>query len=309
VIVALAGGVGGAKLALGLSRVLPEDRLLVAINTGDDFVHLGLHVSPDLDTVMYTLAGLANPETGWGLANETWRFMEALKRLGGEAWFQLGDQDLATHVERTRRLAAGEPLSAVTADLARRLGVRHAIAPISDNALRTIVLSKDRAYAFQEYFVREKAQPELHAVRYDGAAEAALAPAVQAALTSAGLRGVIICPSNPFLSIGPMLAIPGLREALRARRTRAIAVSPIIGGKAVKGPAAKILRELGQDVSPVSIARYYAGLIDVLLIDHEDAACAAEISSLGIEPVVTPILMQTLEDRERLANMCVHSLQ
>lgn len=304
-ILALAGGVGGAKLALGLSRILPPGDLRIVVNTGDDFTHLGFRICPDLDTVMYTLAGLANPETGWGLAGETWNFMDALRRIGGETWFLLGDRDLATHVERTRRLAHGETLSDVTRALAERLGVRHPLAPVSDSAIASVVLSGDRRLPFQDYFVRERVLPVFSGIDYEGAAAASPSPALAEALQNPDLRGIVICPSNPYLSIGPMLAIPALRRWLERRTCKVVAVSPIIGGEAVKGPAAKILREMRMEVSPVSIAAYYRGLVDDLVIDTADASCAAGIAALGLEAVTAPILMRSLADREALASLCV----
>lgn len=304
-ILAFAGGVGGAKLALGLSRVLPPDRFAVGINTGDDFVHLGLHVSPDIDTVTYTLAGIANAQQGWGLAGETWAFMDALGRLGGQTWFALGDRDLATHVERTMRLADDESLSSVTADFATRLGIAPALIPMSDDPVRTFVLSGGRRIAFQDYFVRQRCGPPVQGLVYAGATEARPAPQLARLLASGDLEGIVICPSNPFLSIAPILAIPGLRDAFEHRRVPVVAVSPIIGAAAVKGPAAKILEELGQELSAVSVARFYQGLADILIIDSVDASLGHSIASLGVTPHAAPILMQDMADRERVARLCV----
>lgn len=308
-IIALAGGVGGAKLALGLTRVLPADGLAVVVNTGDDFEHLGLRISPDIDTVTYTLAGIANPETGWGLAGESWSFMQALGRLGGETWFQLGDGDLATHVERTRRLAAGERLSAVTAALARRLGVAHAVVPMSDDPVRTMIGSGGRTLPFQDYFVRLRCEPALDSLDYAGGREARPSPPFLDLMGRTDLEGVVLCPSNPYLSIGPMLAIPAVRAWLESRSFPVVAVSPIVGGQAIKGPAAKILRELGQEVSAVSVARHYGGLVDALVVDEADGGLAAEIARLGIRPVVTRTVMRDLGDKERLAGDCLMALR
>jgi len=302
VIVALAGGVGGAKLAAGLARVLPPDELLIAVNTGDDFEHLGVHVSPDLDTVMYTLAGLANPEAGWGRADETWSFMEALERLGGPTWFRLGDRDLATNVERTRRLHGGESLTAVTRDLCTRLGVRHAVVPMSDDPVRTVVHTDRGALEFQHYFVRDRCEPRVERLEYRGAAAARPSPALRDALARRDLAGVVFCPSNPYLSIAPILAVPGLREAIAGR---AIAVSPIIAGRAVKGPAAKIMRELGMEPSALEVARYYRGIVRTLVIDRADAALAPSIEALGLRAAPEDTLMSRAADRERLARACV----
>jgi len=300
-ILALAGGVGGAKLAKGLADVLPAEGLLVAVNTGDDFEHLGLHVSPDLDTVIYTLAGISDPGRGWGLAGETWNFMQALQALGGDTWFQLGDRDLATHIERTRRLRAGESLSAVTAQLCSRLGIRHRVVPMSDDPVRTMVHTPDGLLAFQDYFVRQHAEPRVIEVEYSGAERARMTPALRAALDSGFLEAVVVCPSNPYLSIAPILALPGVREALAGRRFPVVAVSPIIGGRALKGPAAKIMRELGKEPSSLEVARFYRGLIDVLVIDHADAALSDAIAELGIRPLVTQTLMTDAQQRAALA--------
>ncbi len=306
-ILALAGGVGGAKLAAGLARALPPGELVIAVNTGDDFEHLGLHVSPDLDTVMYTLAGIADPQTGWGQAGETWSFMQALGRLGGPAWFQLGDHDLATHVERTRRLAAGETLTGVTRAICERLGVRHAVVPMSDDPVRTIVHTDRGALEFQHYFVRERCEPRVERIEYRGAEAARPGDALRAAFARKDLGGIVICPSNPYLSIGPMLAIPELRAAIAACPS-VIAVSPIIAGQAVKGPAAKIMRELGIESTALEVARFYHGLICTLVIDRADAALADPIRLLGMDAAVDDILMRNDVDRERLARACMELL-
>lgn len=303
-IIALAGGVGGAKLADGLARVLPPEGLVVAVNTGDDFEHLGLHVSPDLDTVMYTLAGIANPQTGWGQADETWSFMQALGRLGGPAWFQLGDRDLATHVERTRRLAAGESLSGATRALCERLGVRHAVLPMSDDPVRTVVHTDRGELEFQHYFVRERCEPRARRIEYRHAGTSRPAVPFAAALADPALRGIVICPSNPYLSIAPILAVPGVREAI-GRCPRVLAVSPIIAGKAVKGPAAKLMRELGAEPGALEVARFYRGIARTIVIDRADAALAPEIEALGMEAAVEDTLMTGDSDRERLARACI----
>jgi len=300
-ILALCGGVGGAKLAFGLTKILPPDRLTIAVNTGDDFEHLGFSISPDLDTVAYTLADLSDRVRGWGLAGETWQFMDALRRLGGEDWFLLGDKDLAIHVERTRRRFAGETLSEVTTALARRLGLAHAIVPMSDQPVRTVVDTDEGPLAFQHYFVREQCRPVVRAVRYEGAGQARPSAAFAAALARSDLAAIVICPSNPYLSIAPILAVPGVREALAARGAPCVAVSPIIGGEAVKGPSAKMMRELGVEASPVTVARYYAGLIDGLVLDTLDAEHAATIEALGVATSVTQTLMRGDDDRIALA--------
>jgi len=307
VILALAGGVGGAKLAAGLARALPAGELVVAVNTGDDFTHLGLHVSPDLDTVMYTLAGIANPATGWGQAGETWNFMEALERLGGPAWFRLGDRDLATHAERTRRLAAGETLSHATRALCERLGVRHAVVPMSDAPVRTVLHTDRGVLEFQHYFVRERCEPRVSRIEYRGAAEATPSAAFAAALASATLRGIVLCPSNPFLSVQPILAVPGVRAAI-ARCPRVLAVSPIVAGQAVKGPAAKLMQELGMQADATEVARFYRGLARAMMIDRADAALAPQIEALGMRAVVEDTMMRDDAGRERVARACLAQL-
>jgi LPPG:FO 2-phospho-L-lactate transferase len=304
VIVALAGGVGGAKLVAGLARALPPEELVIAVNTGDDFEHLGVHVSPDLDTVMYTLAGIANPETGWGRADETWAFMAALEHLGGPTWFRLGDRDLATNVERTRRLRDGETLSEITRDLCGRLGVRQTVVPMSDDPVRTIVHTDRGALEFQHYFVRARCEPRVLRLEYRGAESARPSAALREALARGA--GVIFCPSNPYLSIAPILAIPGVREAIGGR---AAAVSPIIAGRAVKGPAAKIMQELGIAPSALEVARYYRGIARALVIDRADAALAAPIEALGIRAVQEDTLMADEAGRARVARACVALLE
>jgi LPPG:FO 2-phospho-L-lactate transferase len=294
-ILALAGGVGGARLAQGLVQVLAPGALAIAVNVGDDFEHLGLHIAPDLDTVMYTLAGLHNPDTGWGRAGETWQFMQTLAQLGGDTWFRLGDRDLAVHVERTRRLHAGEPLSAVTRDLCRSFGIQHAVLPLTDDRLRTRVDTVEGSLAFQDYFVRRRCEPVLTAVRFDGAQEARLsaplAALLAAPLAQDALDGIVLCPSNPWLSIAPMLAVPELAALIDAHRVPVVAVSPIVGGAAVKGPAAKIMRELGLPVGVTGVVGHYGARVDGWVIDARDAAHAAEIERAGHHVSVTETLM------------------
>jgi LPPG:FO 2-phospho-L-lactate transferase len=297
-VVALSGGVGGAKLALGLSRVLPQDALMVVANTGDDFEHLGLHIAPDLDTLTYALAGIDNPQTGWGRSNETWSFMAALAELGGETWFKLGDRDLAVHVERTRRLRNGEPLSAITADLARRLGIGARIIPMTDDRVRTRVHTDEGVLDFQDYFVRRQCAAVVTGFTFDGAMRAAPHPAFLAALNQPRLRAVVICPSNPFISIDPILALPGVRAALVGAAAPVIVVSPIVGRQAVKGPTAKMMRELGLGVDVVRVANHYRAILDGYVIDDQDQADAA---ALDLPVLVTGTLMRTLADREALA--------
>ena len=297
-IVALSGGVGGAKLALGLSRVLPPEDLLVVVNTGDDFEHLGLSISPDIDTVVYTLSGLANRELGWGRHDETWSFMETLSSLGGETWFRLGDRDVALHVERTRRLRAGETLSAITDDLRQRLGIPQRILPMTDDPVRTRLLTDDGWLDFQEYFVHRRCEPVVRQLDFHGAATARAHPGFLAALSDPRLQGVVICPSNPFISVEPILAIPGVRAALTACAAPVIAVSPIIAGRAVKGPTAKMMTELGLDASAGTVAQRYSDLLHGYVIDHADMS---EVVSIDARVTLAQTLMTTLEDREALA--------
>jgi len=297
-VLALAGGVGGAKLALGLAHVLPADALTVAVNTADDFEHLGLSICPDLDTVMYTLAGVANHETGWGRRDETWTVMEALGQVGGETWFRLGDKDLATHIERTRRLRAGESLSSVMRDLGSRLGVKPAMVPMSDDPVRTMVTTDRGELAFQDWFVRLRCEPVVKSVRFAGADKARPHPA----LTELdGLRGIVVCPSNPFVSVAPILAVPGVRAALGKAKAPRVAVTPIVGGQAIKGPAAKMLAELGHDVSALGVARYYRDWVDGFVLDAQDAGLAREIESLGMQVRVADTMMRNDDDKRRLA--------
>lgn len=297
-VVALCGGIGGAKLALGLADVIGDERLLIAVNTGDDFVHMGLHVSPDIDTVIYTLAGLADPRAGWGRADESWNFMHALAALGGETWFRLGDKDLAMHVERTRRLAAGETLSAITGDLARRLGVTARIAPMTDDPVRTLVDTREGELTFQRYFVERKCEPVVTSIRFAGADEARPSPAVVDALNAPDLRAVILCPSNPYLSIGPILALPGMAEAIRQAAAPVVAVTPIVAGGAVKGPTAKIMSELGTAVCAAAVAVHYGGLIDGFVLDRRDESMAGAVA---VPVVLAQTVMATRDDKAQLA--------
>ncbi len=303
-IIALSGGVGGAKLALGLSRVLPPEKLLVVVNTGDDFEHLGLSISPDIDTVAYTLAGLANRELGWGRHDETWSFMETMEALGGETWFRLGDRDMALHVERTRRLKRGESLSAVTADLCRRMGVAPTVIPMTDDPVRTRLLTDLGWLDFQDYFVRRKCEPVVSELQFQGAGAAKPHPAFIAALADPALEAVVICPSNPFISVEPILAVPGVREALMACAAPIIGVSPIIAGKAVKGPTAKMMTELGLTPSAGTVAQRYAQLLDGYVIDRRDMS---QVVSIDAKVMLAQTLMTTMEDREALAKIVLQA--
>lgn len=269
-VVALCGGVGGAKLALGLSRILDGDRLSVVVNTGDDFNHFGLRICPDIDTVTYTLAGVVNEATGWGRDEETWQFMASVRALGGEHWFNLGDRDLATHAVRTARLASGERFTTVTAAIAEAFGISAAILPVSDDPVSTIVYTDEGDLPFQRYFVGRRCEPRVRTLAFEGAASARLSPEVTAALDDPDLGAIVVCPSNPYLSIDPMLAIPGLRERIAGSKAPVIAVCPVVGGMAIKGPLAKMMAEFGVEISPQTIADHYGDLIDILVADHVD---------------------------------------
>ena len=280
---ALSGGIGGAKLALGLEHLFNSTKLMIAGNTGDDFEHFGLNISPDLDTLLYTLSGKSDLERGWGLANETWSFMKAMKELGGETWFQLGDRDLAIHVERTRRLKEGERLSLITSSFCRKFGVKSHIVPATDDSLKTLVKTPKGILSFQHYFVRDQCRPKILGLNYEGSENAQPCPALEEALVSSLLDTVVVCPSNPFLSIDPILAVKGVREKLKSSKARVIAVSPIVGGDAVKGPTANNLRDLGFSVSAYTIAKYYSDFIDGFMLDKIDENEISRIESLGIQ--------------------------
>ena len=300
-ILALAGGVGGAKLARGLAGALDPGRLTVAVNTGDDFEHMGLPISPDLDTVMYTLAGRANADTGWGVADETRSFMEALEDYGGETWFQLGDRDLATHVMRREMLNGGKSLSEATDALAGALGVQHRIVPMSDQPVRTVVETDEGTLPFQEYFVRRRCKPRVSSFRFEGLETALPSPGLAGALKDPTLEAVVICPSNPYVSVAPIVGIPAVAKFIEARKVPVVAVSPIVGGAAIKGPAAKMMAELGAETSAVGIARHYGGRIDGIVIDEIDTALASDIRALGIAVDITQTVMRSEDDSRALA--------
>ncbi len=297
-VVAISGGVGGAKLALGLYAALPPHSVDVIVNTGDDFEHLGLMISPDVDTALYTLSGLSDPQKGWGRRDETWAFLTALKGIGGDTWFQLGDADLALHVERTRRLRAGEALGVIMQDIAGRLGIKARLLPMSNDPVRTLVDTDEGTLPFQDYFVRRRCEPVVRAIRFRGGQTARVLPDVLDALADPELRAIVICPSNPYLSVDPILSMPEMRAALIAAKAPVIAVTPVIGGKAVKGPTVKIMSELKLEVSAAAVARHYQGLIDGFVLDTEDAALA---ESFPVPVHVTNTLMKTLGDKKRVA--------
>jgi LPPG:FO 2-phospho-L-lactate transferase len=293
-IVALAGGVGAARLLRGMVEVVPPGDITAIVNTGDDTVLHGLHIAPDLDTVMYTLADAINTDTGWGLAGETWRVMESLRRLGGVTWFNLGDQDLATHCYRTQRLSEGATLGVVTAELARSWGLGIRLVPVTDDPLRTrLQLIDGPEVGFQEYFVRMRHDVPVSGVRFEGAEQARPGPGVLEALRAAD--SIVVCPSNPVVSIGPLLAVPGMEEQLEGARDRIVGVSPIIAGAALKGPADRLLREMGFESSVVGVARWYASWMGTLVIDEADADLAGAVEAEGVRCVVAPTVMSSVD--------------
>jgi len=298
-IVALAGGVGGAKLAHGLAQLLKPEELTIIVNTGDDFEHYGLYICPDLDTVCYTLAGIANPETGWGRVNETWNVMENISRLGGLDWFRLGDQDLGTHLERTRRLKDGDSLSEITRYLCRAWDIKPTILPMSDQPVRTIVDTDEGELAFQEYFVHRRCEPRVKGFRFDGTDQAEPAPGAREAIESAD--AIVICPSNPWVSIDPILKVFSNQERGLGEGKKVLAVSPIIGGETVKGPAAKMYRELGLEPSALAVANHYRGLVTHFVMDAIDAQLIESVRGLNMQVHVTKTVMKSHEDRKLLA--------
>jgi LPPG:FO 2-phospho-L-lactate transferase len=289
--------VGGAKLCDGLAGALPAEELTIIVNTGDDFEHLGLWISPDLDTVVYTLAGVANPETGWGRAEESWTFLRELERLGGPTWFKIGDKDLAYHHRRRQLLDMGKTLSEATHLLCRRMGVQVTVLPMSDEPIGTLVLTDEGSMPFQRYFVARQCEPAVRGFQFHGTAGASLAPGVMPALQAAGL--VILCPSNPWVSIDPILAVPGIEAALHGKAV--VAVSPLVGGEALKGPAAKMYRELEIPPTAVSVARHYEGVLTGFVMDVIDRDEAAEIEAMGLSVLVTDTIMKSPGDRAQLA--------
>lgn len=301
-IVALAGGVGGAKLSEGLQQLLGES-LTVIGNVADDDTFWGLHVSPDLDTVTYWLAGVNDAERGWGLQDETWHNYDTLERIGSNPWFRIGDRDLATHLTRHHLLQQGKNLTTVTAQLAKGWGVRARILPVTNEPLRTRLDTNQGSLAFQEYFVKHRHQPTVHAIHFEGAAQARLTPEVEAALTSAS--AIILCPSNPFVSIEPLLAVEPLRTYLRELSTPIVAVSPIVAGEAIKGPAADMFRAFGVAPSATAVATRYADFLDGFILDSQDAAEQSAIEALGVRVAVTDTLMQNSEGRKRVAQVAL----
>lgn len=307
-IAALAGGVGGAKLAQGLAQILPPEDLTVIVNTGDDFEHLGLYVCPDLDTVCYTLAGLANPETGWGRVDETWNTIANIEKLGGPAWFRLGDQDIATHLERTRRLNEGKSLTQITQEFCKAWGIKPVVLPMSDSAVRTMVDTDAGELAFQEYFVHRHCEPRVRGFRFEGAEVAEPATGAREAIESAD--AIVICPSNPWVSVDPILKVLSRKAIpLFPEGKPVVAVSPIIGGKTVKGPAAKMYAELGIEPSAFAVAQHYRNRITGFVLDTVDESISSEISLLNINTLTTDTLMNTPTDRARLAIDVLHFIR
>lgn len=304
-VLALSGGVGGAKLALGLADVLPPGQLHVVANTADDFRHLGLHISPDIDTLLYTLSDSANKNLGWGLEGETWNAMDALQRLGGDTWFRLGDKDLATHLWRTTLLERGESLSQITDFLARQLGIASRVHPMCEGLVQTTVRSQGRELPFQHYFVKERCEPVVTGFSFEGIGNARPNANVMALLRESALAAIVVCPSNPFVSIDPILQIPDFWPALRDHAAPIVLVSPIVAGLAIKGPTAKMMVELGMPVTALAVARHYCerypGLIDCFVIDESDATLADEIAALGVRVAVGSTVMSSRADKQRLA--------
>ncbi len=305
-ILAVSGGVGGAKLAHGLAAILSSEQLSIVVNTADDFEHLGLSISPDLDTIMYTLAGLNDSQRGWGLCDESWQAMSALEQLGGENWFRLGDKDLATHLLRSQALARGQSLSEVTANLCNQLGIAHTVLPMSDDPVRTIVETDQGNMAFQHYFVREQCAPAVRSIHFEGVTNARPHADLLELLQSADLAATIICPSNPFVSVSPLLQLPGLHQAMIDSSAPVIAVSPIVAGMAIKGPTAKMMRELDMPVTATAVADYYGDLLDGFVIDESDRDHAEIIRSLGVAVLVVPTIMKTEQDRIDLAEQVLN---
>jgi LPPG:FO 2-phospho-L-lactate transferase len=305
-VVALAGGVGAARFLDGLTRVIAPERVFIIGNTADDAEIHGLHISPDLDTVTYTLAGLANPQHGWGIRGDSFRCLEALGRLGADTWFQLGDLDLATHLYRTERLRQGATLSTVTSEITAALKVRSALVPMSNERVRTRICTPSGELEFQTYFVKRRARDRVTAMRFEGASEAAAAPGVLEAIAEA--EAVILCPSNPFISIGPVLAVPGIREALQRIRTRVLAISPIVGGRAVKGPAARMMKSMCLRASAAEVAKLYRDFVGVFVLDEVDRKLAVQVEALEMRPVVTNTIMRGLRERKALAKVVVREL-
>ena len=303
-VLALCGGVGGAKLALGLTHVLAPEQLTIVVNTGDDFEHFGLLVCPDLDTVTYTLADICNPETGWGRRDETWRCLETLEQLGAETWFRLGDRDLGIHLARRALLEQGHTLTESTALITRRLGIAHSVVPMSDEAVRTMIDTDQGEISFQHYFVRERCQPAVRGIRFSGAADASLSQGFRNALEDPKLAAILICPSNPFVSVAPIRALPGVDDSLRRHKAPVVAVSPIVANKAIKGPTAKMMNELGIELSALGVYHYYGDLLDGFVLDEQDRRLVNRVAELR-QLYCCNTVMESLDDRIALARECL----
>jgi len=305
-ITALAGGVGASKFLLGLTRVMPPEEVTVIANTGDDIEMFGLRICPDIDTVTYTLAGVIDDRAGWGLRNDTFECLHGLGSYGEDTWFNLGDKDLATHIFRTDKLRQGKLVSEITLEVCRRLGVRSTILPMTDAYAPTRVMTDEGELHFQEYFVRRRCEPRVRSIRFDGIEAAKPAPGVLEAILDAD--GIIVCPSNPFISIGPILAVPGVRDALLETRAKVVAITPIIGGKALKGPAADMLRDLGHEVSAGSVAAMYRDFLDLFIIDQSDSGLEREVLELGIDTRIADTIMSSIEKKEELASFVLSTI-
>ena len=305
----LSGGVGGAKLVLGLSRTLNNEDFMTIVNTGDDFVHLGLKICPDIDTIIYTLAELVDQERGWGLKDESWNFLDKTKLLGGEGWFNLGDKDLATHVHRTQRLAKGEDLTSITKNLASSFGVEAKLVPMTNDIVSTVVETPEEDLAFQHYFVRDRCLPTVKGFRFEGLKSSVINPLIQEYARANDKSAVLLAPSNPFVSIDPILSVPAMTDKLVGMKGPKIAISPIINSKAVKGPAAKMMQELGVPSTSIEIANHYKGLIDAIVIDHADAPLSEKIEDLGIKVFTTNTVMHSLNEKITLANECLNFIE
>ena len=305
----LSGGVGGAKLVLGLSQVLNNDDFMTIVNTGDDFVHLGLQICPDIDTLIYTLAELVDQERGWGLKDESWNFLDKTKLLGGESWFNLGDKDLATHVHRTQRLAKGEDLTSITKNLASSFGVEAKIVPMTNDLVSTVVETREGDLAFQHYFVRDRCLPIVKRFRFEGIKSSVINPSIKEYGEENNKSAVLLAPSNPFVSIDPIIGVPGMTEELVTMKGPKIAISPIINSKAIKGPAAKMMQELGIPSTSIEVTNHYKGLIDAVVIDHADAALSEKIEDMGIKVFVTNTVMHSLKEKITLANECLNFIE
>ena len=305
----LSGGVGGAMLVLGLSQVINNDDFMTIVNTGDDFVHLGLKICPDIDTIIYTLAELVDQERGWGLKDESWNFLDKTKLLGGESWFNLGDKDLATHVHRTQRLAKGEDLTSITKNLASSFGVEAKIVPMTNDLVSTVVETREGDLAFQHYFVRDRCLPIVKRFRFEGIKSSVINPSIKEYGEENNKSAVLLAPSNPFVSIDPIIGVPGMTEELVKMKGPKIAISPIINNKAIKGPAAKMMQELGIPSTSIEVTNHYKGLINAVVIDHADAALSEKIEDMGIKVFVTNTVMHSLKEKITLANECLNFIE